>query len=67
MHTGQAAYAPRAPPLVQNGASPVFIASLRGHVDALRVLIEAKADVDAAMKVHSVAHVLAGDVFVMCL
>ena len=37
--------------LIQDKATPVFIAAQKGHVEALSVLISANADINAAMKV----------------
>ena len=36
---------------VQDGASPVFIASKKGHTDVVDVLVNAEADVDQAISV----------------
>ena len=37
--------------LFKNGATPVYIAAQNGHVDALRLLLEAKGDPNNAHKV----------------
>ena len=37
----------------QAGASPIFIAALNGQVEAVKLLIEAKADIDSMDNVRS--------------
>jgi hypothetical protein len=37
--------------LLQDGTTPVYIASQNGHVDVLRVLVDCKADVNRATEV----------------
>ena len=37
----------------QSGRTPLYIASQKGHTDAMQLLIEAKAAVDQPMKVSS--------------
>ena len=37
---------------MQTGATPVFIASLKGHTEILALLLANKADINAAMKVQ---------------
>ncbi len=41
-------------PTWQDGASPVFVASQNGHLEVVRLLIAASADVKAAMNVSFV-------------
>ena len=38
---------------VQDGTTPIYMAAQDGHVDTVRVLVESKADVNAADSVPS--------------
>ena len=39
--------------MLQNGGTPLYIASYNGHIDTIKLLLAAKATVDQAMKVFA--------------
>ena len=43
---------------IQNGWTPLMIASFEGHVDIVRTLIKAKAQINTQEKVHCTLHTL---------
>ena len=43
--------------VLQNGCSPLYGASINGHLDVVKTLLEARADINQATKVGLCAHI----------